>query len=165
MRPACALLAAACLVGGCAAQGDFPSLARRPAENDLSIEEPVRPAVEVATDAALSSRVAELRAEAAAGDRAFESALTPATLAVARAGGRETESWTAAQQALSRLEAAREATMRALGDLDALALSRAGMPTNSGDFAGLNASLSAVQAMAAGQQERLDGLRARLSGR
>ena len=67
MRPPTRLLAATFLLAGCAAEGDFPSLAPRPAERDRSTEEPARPPVDVADDAALRGRVAELLEQAAAG--------------------------------------------------------------------------------------------------
>jgi len=169
MKPASRLLpilvALFCAAAGCAPQGDFPSLARRPAELDRSVEEPVRPVVEVPPDEALRARVAELRGQAAAGDRAFEAAYGAAAAAVTAAGPRASESWTAAQQALSSLEASREPTMRALIALDALAVSRSETPTNSGDFSSINAAVAAVERMAAAQQQRYDRLRERLSGR
>jgi hypothetical protein len=158
-------LAASAALAGCAAEGDFPSLARRPVESDRSVEEPVRPPLHVPEEEALRALVAELRGRAAAGDRDFEAAYGAAEAAAARAGGRESESWVAAQQALSRLEAAREATMRALSELDALATSRAGTPTNPGDFSSINEALAAVERMAVAQQQRFDALRGRLSGR
>jgi hypothetical protein len=55
--------------------------------------------------------------------------------------------------------------MRALSELDALALSRAGTPTNPGDFASINEAVAAVERMAVAQQQRYDALRDRLSGR
>src|SRR5688500_8566947 len=94
-----ATLAIAVLAGGCATQGDFPSLARRAVEDDRSIEEPVRPAVDVPTDEALRARVAELRGQAGAGDRDFDAAYAAAEAAVARAGPSQSEAWIEAQQA------------------------------------------------------------------
>ncbi|HEX8641287.1 MAG TPA: hypothetical protein VF704_09050 [Allosphingosinicella sp.] len=167
MRAAAALaIAAACgLAAGCAERGDFPSLARRAVELDRSVEEPVRTPVEVPSEEALRVRVAELRGRAAAGDRAFEAAYGWAAAAVGAAGRRGSDGWTTAQQALSRLEATREPTMRAMSELDALIVERAGTPTNSGDFASINAAVAAVERMAVAQQQRFDRLRDRLNGR
>jgi hypothetical protein len=160
-----AILTAASLLAGCAPQGDFPSLARRPAEDDRSVEEPVRPAVEVARDEALRARVAELRGQAGAGDRAFDNAYAAAEAAVARAGTRESESWIEAQQALSRLEATREATMRAVAELDQLAIGRIDAPTNEEDFSAINEAIAAAERIALAQQDRYDRLRGRLANR
>ncbi|HWT13773.1 MAG TPA: hypothetical protein VN231_13550, partial [Allosphingosinicella sp.] len=101
----------------------------------------------------------------AAGDRAFAEAYGGAEAAVAAGGARGSEGWIEAQQALSRLEAARQPTTHALGELDRLAVGRIDMATSEEDFAFLNDALAAVERMAAGQQERLERLRERLSGR
>jgi hypothetical protein len=104
---------AAVALGGCVAADGFPSLAQRPAERDVSIEEPVYPTVDVPSDPGLHARLADLQRQAAEGDRHFAAALGPAEAATARAGPANSESWIEAQQALSRLEAVREPTMRA----------------------------------------------------
>ena len=156
--------AAALTVGGCVPEGGFPLLAPRPGERDLSVEEPVHARVPVADDAALRARVAELTAQAAEGDRAFESAYPPAASAVAAAEARESDLWVVAQQALSRLEAARTPTTRALAELDGLAVARAATPTSDADFALIAETKAAVERIAAAQQSRFDALQARLSG-
>ena len=154
---------AALALTGCVAEDGFPSLAQRPAERNLSIEEPVHPAVEVPSDPALRARIAELERQAAEGENSFAAALGPTESVVARAGAPGSESWIEAQQALSRLEATREATMRALAELDRLAITRAEVATNSGDFAAVNAAIAAVEQLAVSQQQRWDRLRARLA--
>ena len=151
-------------LAGCVAEDGFPSLAQRPAELDTSLEEPSRPAVEVPSDPALLARIAELRRQAAEGERSFAAALPPTEAVVARAGAAGSESWVEAQQALSRLEVNRGATMRALADLDRLAIDRAGLATNGADFAAINAAIAEVQQIAAAQQQRWDRLRNRLAG-
>jgi hypothetical protein len=159
------LLAASLALAGCAADGDFPSLAMRPAERERSMEPPVRAPVEVPSDAALRARIGELVAAANAGEREFGAAYPVAEAAVRAAGAPGSESWVAAQQALSRLEGTRQATTRALGDLDQLTLRRADQPTSAEDYAALTAAVADVERIAAGQQERYDRLRTRLSGR
>ena len=125
-----AFLAAALFLAGCAAQGPFPSLAPRPAElEDMSVE-PVRPEPVVADDPALAERIAALTGEARAGWRAFEAEAGAAERAAAASGASGSDSWLAAQQALSRLEAARGRTMAARAALDELALERQGQPTS-----------------------------------
>ena len=154
---------AALALAGCVAEDGFPSLAQRPVERDLSIEEPVYAVVEVPSDPGLRARIAELERQAAEGENSFAAALGPVGAVVARAGPSGTESWIEAQQALSRLEATREATMRALAELDRLAITRAEVATNSGDFAAVNAAIAAVERIALSQQQRWDRLRARLA--
>jgi hypothetical protein len=141
----------------------FPSLAVRPAERGLSTAEPVHPPVAVPSEPALVQRVAALRQQAAEGDRAFDAAFGPVASAVAAAGDSGTESWVAAQQALSRLEAARVGTAGALRELDQLALERAAVATNEGDFAAIEAALAEVETLAAAQRTRWETLRDRLA--
>jgi hypothetical protein len=156
-----AMLAA--LLGGCAAEGDYPSLAPRPVEKELAATDPAPPAP-LPDDPALAKRVAALAAEAQRGEAEFEAALPAARSAVAGAGAPGGESWVEAQQALSRLEAARRATVQALADLDALALAEAGKTSLSGaDLERLRAAVAALQAIADRQHDQIAGLQARLS--
>jgi hypothetical protein len=154
----------AAALAGCVAQDGFPSLALRPAENEVLAEDPVHPAVEVASDAALRGRISELQRQAAEGNRAFDATLGAAEAAVSAAGPAQSDSWIEAQQMLSRLENTRAPTTRALSDLDQLAIQRAAEPTNSEDFATLDAAINSVEQITAGQQQRMDRLRARLGG-
>ena len=157
------VLIAAFPLAACVPAGDFPSLAMRPGERDLTTEEPARPEIEVPDDAALRRRLADLMGQAAAGESAFDSAYAPAAAAVAAAGARETDSWVEAQLALSRLEAEREPMMRALADLDRIAMERIDVPTSMADWTAINAAIAAVEQVAVVQQQLVDALRARLS--
>ena len=157
------LPAAALALAGCVAENGFPSLAQRPAELNVSLEEPVYPAVQVPNDPALRARIDELRRLAAEGERGFSGALGGTEAVLARAGPAGSESWVEAQQALSRLEATREPTMRALAELDAQAIARAEVPTSGEDFAAINAAIGEVERLAMSQQQRFDRLRARLA--
>ena len=157
-----ALSAAALALAGCVASDGFPSLAPRPAERIASVQEPVHPAVEVPSDPALRARIAELERQAAEGNRAFEAALGATEAAVGAAGKHGSDSWVEAEQALSRLEATRAPTTRALAELDRLAIERAEVATNAEDFAAINAALASVDQVTARQQQRWDRLRARL---
>ena len=160
--PFAALIAAASLAG-CVPQGEFPSLAPRAAERDRSMEPPAREAAATPDDPALRARVAELGRQAQAGERDFAAALPAAEAAVAAAGPAQSDGWVAAQLAISRLEAARAETMRALTELDRLAIGRADMATSGEDHAAIEAAIAAAQALAAGQQARIEALRARLA--
>ena len=148
----------AALLAGCVSQGPFPSLALRPAELEDWSEEPVRTAPAVADDAALGTRIAGLLAEARAGWRDFEADLPAAERAAAQAGAQGSDSWIAAQEALSRLEAARSKTDHAIEQLHELRRARADMPTSSGDRAALDAAITETEAIAARQQQRIDRL-------
>ena len=163
-RPITALAAAA-MLAGCVAQGPFPSLAPREAERADPTAEPVRTAPIVAPDPALRGRLTELIALARQGERDFEAAYAPAQAAARAAGRQGTESWIDAQQALSRLEAARAETTRALAELDRLAIDRADRPANAQDHAALLAAIEQAAAIAAGQQGRIDRIRTALSAR
>lgn len=149
------------LVAGCAQPGDFPSLKPRPVEQ-LTTDEPVRTAPAVAADPALDARIAELLAQARRGEADFEAALPTARRRVAAAGAAESEGWVVAQQALSRLEAARAETVIALGDLDRLALAQAGQPANSAQYQALLQAVDTVAAMARDQHAEVERLRAAL---
>ena len=123
MRPFPLLLAAA--VSGCvlpASQG--PSLAPRAAEAiDPRVPVP-EPEPSTVVDPALAAQLSAIVAQADAGDRQFQAAAPAARQASASAGARGSESWVAAQQALSALVATRGPVTRALADIDALAASR-----------------------------------------
>jgi ABC-type transporter Mla subunit MlaD len=150
------------LLAGCAAEGDYPSLEPRAVERELAEADPEPPAP-LPDDPALAERVAALTAEARRGDAEFETALPAARAAVAGAGSAGGESWIEAQQALSRLEAARGATAKALADLDALALAEARRrPLSGADLERLRAAVAALQEIADRQHDEMAGLRARL---
>lgn len=149
----------AALAAGCGQDGTFPSLAPRAIEAEDPREEPVRTPPLVASETALRAQANALAGEARVGDRAFEAAYGRAAAAVQGAGAPGSESWVAAQQAITRAEAARATTGRALAELDRLAAERARVRTNEGDFALVRAALEAVEAIAASQQQRLDRLR------
>ena len=119
----------------------------------------------MASDPALRARIAELVALARRGERDFDAAFGAAQAAAGRAGAQGSESWIAAQEALSRLEAARAETTRALADLDRLAIDRADRATNAEDHSALLAGIAQAEAIASGQQSRLDRLRTALSAR
>lgn len=155
--------AALLLAGGCAPEGEFPSLALRPIEAEDPLEEPVRTPPVVDADPALRARAAELLTEARRGDAQFDTAYRPAAAAARRAGAPGSETWIEAEQALSRAEAARAPTTSALAELDRLATERAALPTNEQDFAAIVAALDEAGRLALGQQQRYDALRAAVS--
>jgi hypothetical protein len=153
------MAAAALLTAGCVAQGSFPSLAPRPAEQiDMSVD-PVRPDPIVADDPALAGRIAALTAEARAGWRDFEAEAGAAARAARASGPAGSDSWVVAQQAISRLEAARARTMAAGAELDQLALERQNLPTSPADRQALEAAIAEAEAIAARQESLLGRIR------
>ena len=152
------------LLVSCAPAGEFPSLAMRPEERMVSVGEPVRPRVEAPSDPALRQQAANLLAEGREGAQRFEADLPAAERAIRNPGGMGSASWVSAQQALSRLEAARNQTTTALASLDRLSTERADLPTNSEDHALLLEAMAELERIAAAQQVRIDGLRSRISG-
>lgn len=157
---ACAALTL--LLAGCAAQGSFPSLAPRAVER-IGDEEPVVRSPNIPANPELAARVAELLAVARRGGAAYEAALPGTARAVSAAGAAGSESWIEAQQALSRLEAARGPTAEALVQLDRLRSERARQPTSEADFAALLGAIETVESMAQEQKARIERLQASLS--
>lgn len=111
-----AILILTLLAAGCADQGEFPSLARRPAEKAGLALPPPPPAVPADTE--LAKRIDFATAKARDGVKAFDLSRDAAKAAVARAGASGSESWIAAQLAVTRLETTLDPARRALSDLD-----------------------------------------------
>lgn len=166
MRPPCSLThiwaALFLLLAGCAERGPFPSLAQREVERENRFDEPVRTPPAAAPDPALAAAVSELLGQARQGQSAFGELLPAARASAAAAGAAGTESWIEAEQALSRLEAARAPTVIALAELDRLSIKRAGRPTESGQFQALMAAVATAKRLADAQQEQIDRLRGSL---
>ncbi len=109
------------------ASGDGPSLAKRAVEGRLDV---VPPSVEVAPPgplpADLAGRLARWEADGTAGQQAFAAERGAAATLVSAAAGAPvaSERWVVAQQAISRLVAARAPVTAALADIDRLYLER-----------------------------------------
>jgi hypothetical protein len=164
IRPLGALLASGLLSACASPGGPYPSLAHRAGEDidpRVAVERPLnqRP-----VRAALASRLAELVAEAHAGDAAFEPAASAAELLAAAAGPPQSEGWVAAQQALSSAAAARGPTGTALGDIDALGANmlqtQGGIAPN--DLAAIKSAGAEVGAIDHRQTDRIKAIQARL---
>lgn len=153
------------LLSACASPGGpYPSLQPRAAETidpRVAVERPLnqRP-----VSAALAGRLAELVAEAHAGEAAFESAVSEAERLAAAAGAPQSEGWVAAQQALSTAAAARGPTGMALGDIDALGANalqtQGGIAPN--DLAAIKSAGAEVGAIDQRQADRIKAIQARL---
>jgi hypothetical protein len=164
------------LLAGCAAQGDFPSLAPRAVEGDRSPAAACRcngqaksapaaaAAAPVADDPALGQRVTELVGRARTGEREFTEILPAARRSAGRAGRSGSEPWIEAQQLLSRLEAARSSTVDALAELDALSIARSeDAGTSLQDRERLAAAAQQIRELAEAQRAELGRLSAQLS--
>lgn len=117
-----ALLVVMC--AGCSTPQDVPSLAPRAAEA-------IDPRVPIASDPspgsvdpAISAALAEQLAAARGAVGAFDSLARRAETLAAVAGSRQSESWIAAQQALSALGAQHGITTSAAANIDAIASAR-----------------------------------------
>ena len=176
--PLLPLMLASSFLTACAAQGTFPSLSPRAAEYELAGREPppciaaagvqAEPGPSAAIsvqDPQLASRLAELIGNAQRGERKFQALLPQTRTAVGRAGASGSESWIAAQQEISRLEAARAPTADALGELEALTVARASdSATSEPDRQRIRAAVEEVGRMAEAQRASINALTAVLSG-
>ena len=154
------------LASGCATPpaANTPSLAPRAAEAiDPRVPIPNELVVGPA-DASLSTRLAALVDQAQAGDTAFRGVIDNAERLAASAGAQSSESWIAAQQALSAAQSARAPTTRALGDIDELASTaletKGGIPA--GNLAAIQKAAATVSEIDRGQAERLEAIEKRL---
>lgn len=141
-----------------------PSLAPRAAEAiDPRVPIPNELVVGPA-DASLKSRLATLVDQAKSGDTAFRGVIDNAERLAAAAGGQSSESWIAAQQALSVAQGARSPTTQALGDIDEIASTA--LETKSGieagNLAAIQAAASTVSEIDRSQSDRLDAIEKRL---
>ena len=109
-------------LGACSAPGGpYPSLQPRSAEAIDPRVPVVRPMNDRPVNASLAARLAALVDQAQSGNAAFEGAASQAERLVAAAGAPQSESWIAAQVALTAAIAAQKPTATALGDIDGIA--------------------------------------------
>ena len=150
------------LLGACAApEGEYPSLALRPAELAVSAPQPVAPAPPPPTPSAVLSRLEQLTSDAASAHRAFLAQTPEVRSVVSAAEGAEagSEAWSVAQVALAGLEAARSRAMIALADLDRLYVDAA---VEGGALDRIGAARDAVAAQVEQQDATISGLSAGL---
>jgi hypothetical protein len=129
------------VLGGCASHGGpFPSLQPRAAERIDPRVPVVRPMNDRPVTPSLAAKLAELVTQAHGGDAAFRPLAEQADRFAASAGAPQSESWIAAQEALSAAVSARNPTVSAMSDIDALG---AGMLQTQGGLA--PSDLAAIQ--------------------
>lgn len=115
-----AVLIGAALSGCASTGGPFPSLQPRAAEKVDPRAPVVRPINDRPVSPALAARLAGLVNQAHSGDAAFRPLAEAADRLSASAGAPQSEGWITAQEALSAAVAARDPTVNAMGDIDAL---------------------------------------------
>jgi hypothetical protein len=163
----------------CAAQGPFPSLNPRPAEYELAgraappclgggtaavDREGSGPPAEAVADPQLAGQLSRLVEQARRGQTEFGKLLPGARAQVGRAGRSGSDAWIAAQQEISRLEAARAPTVDALAELEALVFSRSGGSAALADREAIVAAASEASGLAEAQRTEIDRLGAVLNG-
>ncbi|HEY9091302.1 hypothetical protein [Parasphingorhabdus sp.] len=157
-------------LSACAMQsGDFPSLAKRPYEDDPAIEEMVpTPAPEItALPADLGNAVSAAIRQSNMAHQAFLGSLPSARQRVLAAQGAapSSESWVVAQMELSSLEMDRSPSVSALADMDLLYRQRLSDEVEGaqpGGAALVAESRDKIESQVASQQREIESLRSRL---
>ena len=152
-------------LSACAAPGGpYPSLHPRAAEAIDPRVPVVRPVNDRPAGAALTARLAALVDQAESGEAAFDEAASEAERLAASAGAPQSESWIAAQEALTAAIAARKPTATALGDIDEIAATalqtQRGIAPN--DLAAIRSAAERVSVLDRRQAERIDAVQKRL---
>jgi hypothetical protein len=154
------LVLAACSSAG----GPYPSLQPRAAEAIDPRVAVVRPMNDRPVRPALAAQLAALVDQARGGDAAFGPAAAEAERLASAAGAPQSESWIAAQEALSAAIAARRPTAIAQGDIDALGATalqtQGGIAPN--DLKAIQAAAGEVASIAKAQTDRIDAIKTRL---
>lgn len=158
-----------CLVlltlSACAAPGGpYPSLRPRAAEAIDPRVPVVRPINDRPVTPGLAARLSALVDQAQSGNAAFDAAASAAERLASGAGAPQSESWIAAQEALTAAIAARRPTATAIGDIDEIGATalqtQAGIAPN--DFAAIKSAATTVGAIDRRQAERVDAIQKRL---
>lgn len=164
------------LLAACSSSGQFPTLALRDFERTGRFETGEGEAAaqapgangpvaseEIASDGSLDSQLAALVKQAKDANSRFENTRPAAERAVAGAGSRTSDSWSAAQIALAGLEANRAQASDALADLDQLyADSRDAAPN---DISPETTAIAEARSQVAGFVSAQDSVIATLAGR
>jgi len=160
----------AILMAGCAAPDmQSPSLAPRAIEQRSEEVQTPPPAPPAPASAELAADLMRLLDQARGGDRAFAAALpvTERAVAAARNAAVSSESWVAAQQALSNLDTVRAPTASALAELDSLFIALANTAAGDASVGGVAEAERAraeIEQLYNRQLEQLTGLRQGITG-
>jgi hypothetical protein len=152
------------VLAACAPGTAPPSLLPRAAEKIDPRVPIVRPMNDRPVDRRLQERLDGLLGQALAGDTLFDQAIVQAERLASTAGAPQSESWIAAQQALSAAVAARGPTAQALGDIDALGADK--LHSSGGlapaDLAAIQQAGAQVSAIEQRQADRIAAIQRRL---
>lgn len=149
-------------------QGDFPSLLKRPYEDDSPIRESSAPAVAISSlSAEQQNRLNAAAAKSVAADDKFQTSLprVKKRAAAARGAAVSSESWVVAQMELAALEILRSPSVEALADIDALyreQLVRQGGQNASGGTAVIAKQRDVVRRQVERQQAEIDSMKGQL---
>jgi hypothetical protein len=160
-----AILSPVLILTACSAPGGpYPSLQPRAAERidpRLPVERPIN---DKPVSGQLAARLSTLVEQARGGSAAFDSAAAAAERLTGNAGLRTSESWIAAQQALTAAIAARAPVTGAVGDIDAIAATalqtKGGIAPN--DFAAIQQAAEEVGGLNERQAARIAAIQRRL---
>ena len=159
-----ALLFILALTACSAPGGPYPSLQPRAAGAIDPRVPVVRPVNDRPVTAGLAARLAALVDQAQSGDAAFDGAASVAERLAGGAGPPRSESWIAAQEALTAAIAARRPTATAMGDIDEIGATalqnQAGIAPN--DFAAIKSAAAKVGAIDSRQADRVASIQKRL---
>ena len=153
------------VVSACSAPGGpYPSLQPRAAEAIDPRVQPVRPINNRPVGAALAARLSALVEQARSGDAAFAGAVWQAERLAGTAGAPQSESWIAAQEALTAAIAARRPTATALSDIDELGATalqmQGGLAPN--DLAAIDRAAAQAASIDRRQADRVAAIQRRL---
>ena len=153
------------ILSACSAPGGpYPSLQPRAAEAIDPRVPVIRPMNNRAATASLLARLSALVDQAQSGNSAFDAAASDAERLAASAGPRQSESWIAAQEALTAAIAARKPTASALGDIDQIGATslqtQGGIAPN--DLAAIRRAAAEVGSLDQRQAARIDAIQKRL---
>jgi hypothetical protein len=162
-KPASTVLLTGALAA-CSTGGPYPSLQPRAAEAIDPRVAVVRPMNDRPVRPALAAQLAALVDQARGGEAAFGPAAAEAERLASAAGAPQSESWIAAQEALSAAIAARRPTAIAQGDIDALGATalqtQGGIAPN--DLKAIQTAAGEVASIAKAQTDRIDAIKTRL---
>jgi hypothetical protein len=153
------------IVSACSSPGGpYPSLQPRASESIDPRVPVVRPVNNRPASASLTERLSALVGQAESGDAAFDGAASEAERLASSAGTAQSESWIAAQEALTAAIAARQPTTQALGDIDEIAAialqTQHGIAPN--ELAAIEHAASRVGALDKRQAERVRAVQRQL---
>jgi hypothetical protein len=101
------------------------------------------------------ARVNALLADARRGDGAFQAALPGTQQAVSASGAAGSDTWARAQQALSRMEAARSPTTIAAAELDTLARARTEAAASEAELGAITAVIEEIGGLVRSQNQAI----------